>query len=284
MILNIVLVVVILIAFGIIAFILFRKFPKLKTLDVSTVPAARRAEVRDRILMERMKRSSEKGRKIIKKSATPVFKIFGVVAKKVFKKVYDLENKYKKEAENKIPLKAGDLNNKIKNLFVEASTAAKDEKFQEAEKIYIEIIGLDPRSLDAYKGLTDVYIEMKEYQQAVQTAEFVLKLEGKKSKEIEKESETGQKYNTVNNSQELADIYSDIGFIYQLSEKIDLSAVNYFKAFELEPRNPRNISQMLEIYIKQKKKAQAIGLLDRLEKVNPENQKLKEYSEQISKI
>ena len=284
MILNIVLIVVILLAFSIIAFILFRKFPKLKTLDVSTVPAARRAEVRDRILMERMKRSSEKGKRIMKKSATPVFKIFAVVVKKVFKKVYDLERKYKKEAENKTPLKAGDLNNKIKNLFAEASSAAKEEKFQEAEKIYIEIIGFDPRSMDAYKGLTDVYIEMKEYQQAVQTAEFVLKLEKKNSSEVEKETETGQKYKTVSNAQELADIYADIGYIYQLSEKIDLAAEQYFKAFELEPKNPRNISQMLEIYIKQKKKAQAVDLLQRLDKVNPENQKLKEYSDQISKI
>ena len=284
MILNIILVCVIVVSLVIVLFIAIRKFPKVKTLDVSTVPAARKAEVRDRILMERMKRSSKKSREVVKKGTVPLFKAVGNISRKIFKKIYALEKKYKKEAETNVPLKAGDVKNKIRNLFDESQKLAKDEKYQEAEKIFIEIISLDPRNLDAYNGLTDIYLEMKEYQQALQTEEFVLKLERKKTKEVEKETETGQKYKVASNAHELADVYSDLGYIYQMMENEEKSAENYYKALEYERNNPKHISQMLEIYIKQGKKPQAFGLIERLEKVNPDNQKLKDYREQITGV
>lgn len=284
MILNIVLIVVIVISFGVILFVWLRKFPKVKTLDVSTVPAARKAEVRDRILMERMKRSSRKSKEAVRKGASPLFKGLGGMVKKLFKKVYDLETKYKKEAETKHPLKAGELKQKVKNLLKEAHKLAKDEKYQEAEKIYIEIISLDPRNQDTYKGLTDLYIEMKEYEQALQTAEFILKLEKKNSKEVERTSETGEKYRTVSNANDLACAYSDIGYLYEMIGDKDKSAESYNKALDLEPNNPKNITQMMAVYIDQKKKSKALELLAHLEKINPQNQKLSEYRDSITAI
>lgn len=284
MFLNIILIVVILISLGIISFILIRKLPKVRALDVSTVPAARKAEVRDRILLERMKRSSAKSKELVSKSARPLFQIIVAAVKKLFLKVYDLESKYKKEAESKSPLKSGELKSKVKNLLFEAQKLARDEKFQEAEKIYIEIVSLDPRNVEAYDGLSDIYIEMKEYQQALQTTEFILKLEKKNSVEVEKVADTGEKYKTYNNAHELADIYTALGYIYQMMDNTDLAAENYYEALRLEPNNPRNISQMIEIYILQNKKIQALDLLENLERVNPENQKLKEFRDQITDL
>jgi len=57
----------------------------------------------------------------------------------------------------------------------------------EAEKKFIEIISLDPKNLKAYKGLGQVYLELKEYKQAEQTFMFVLQLEKKNSKLLQVE-------------------------------------------------------------------------------------------------
>lgn len=284
MVLNIIFISVIALCLGAIFFIYLRKFPKAKTLDVSTVPAARRAEVRDRILVERIKRNSEWGRSVVSRSLAPAGNVTKLIVKKLFSKIYDLEEKYKKEASGQEPLKRGQLKNKIGQMLADAQKLFKDEKYQDAEKAYIEIISLDPKNIEAYEGLNDVYLEIKEYAQALQTAEFIIKLVSRQSTPVTKQDEKGKAFQTVSNAHELADAYCDAGYIHGLLDQGEQKAENYFKALELEPNNPRNISLMLEIYITQGRKSHALDLLYALERVNPENQRLKEFKDQITAI
>jgi len=284
MVLNIIFISVIGLCVIGILFIYLRKFPKARTLDVKTVPAARRAEVRDRILVERIKRNSEWGKNIIVKGLSPVGKISKKAAKKIFSKIYDLEEKYKKEQAAKTPLKRNQLKNQISQLISDAQKYYKEGKYQEAEKFYIEVISIDPKNIEAYEGLNDVYLEIKEYPQALQTAEFILKLISRQSQIVKKEDDQGKIIETVNNAHELADAYCDLGYIYGLMSQFENEAESYYKALELEPNNPRNISLMLEIYIKQGKKSQALDLIEKLEKVNPENQRLKEFRDEVKEL
>jgi len=282
MVLNIIFIAVIVLCLGVIVFIYLRKFPRARTLDVKTVPAARRAEVRDRILLERIKRNSEWGKSVVGKGLAPIGKVSKLIVKKLFSKIYDLEEKYKKEAAGQNPLKRGQLKNKMTQLLSDAQKSFKEGKYQEAEKTYIEIISLDPKNIEAYEGLNDVYLEIKEYAQALQTAEFILKLISRQSTPLTKQDENGKSFATVSNAHEIADAYCDLGYIHGLLDQQEQKAENYYKALELEPNNPRNISEMLEIYITQGKKSQALDLLADLERVNPENQRLKEFKDQIT--
>ncbi len=284
MVLNIIFLSVIVLCLGGVLFIYLRKLPKARTLDVKTVPAARRAEVRDRILMERIKRNSEWGKNIVAKSFSPIRKVSKAVTKKLFSKIYDLEEKYKKETASKTPLKRNQLQSHVTKLIGDAQKLFKEGKYQEAEKVYIEVISIEPKSIEAYEGLNDVYLEIKEYPQALQTAEFIVKLISRQSVSVKKEDEKGNAYESVNNAHELADAYCDLGYVYGLMDQLANQAESYYKALELEPNNPRNISLMLEVYIQQGKKSQALDLLEKLEKVNPENQRLKEFKDQIAEI
>jgi tetratricopeptide (TPR) repeat protein len=263
---------------------LLRKFPRLKTLDVDTVPAAQKAEVRDRLLMERMKRSSEKGKKIVKKGAVPIFKLIARAVKALFRKIYDLEKKYKKEAEDKTELRGGALKNKVGGLVEEARKLVKDDKLKEAEKLYIEVVSLDVKNIEAYRGLADVYLKLKEYKQAEQTSAFVLRLEKKLSKEIEKKDDNGQLRKTVSNAPELANAYVDLGYTFEMQGNLQKAVDNFAEALNLEPNNPRNITEMLDAVIAMKNKSAALDMLKRLEQVNPENQKLKEYHDVITAL
>jgi tetratricopeptide (TPR) repeat protein len=53
------------------------------------------------------------------------------------------------------------------------------------------------------------------------------------------------------------------------------------QALELGPNNPKNLDAAIELTILNKLKYKAQGTLDALKKVNPDNQKLLKYQEQI---
>ena len=284
MLLNIILIAVVVICLGIVFFLIVRKFPKLRTLDIETVPQAQTAKVRDRILLERMKRQTTKSKEAIKKGATPMFAWLKRKIKSGFGKIYDLEKKYQKEAEDKTPLKGKELQSKMNNLLLEATKLLKIENYSEAEKRFIEIVSLDPKNVIAYQGLADVYLAQKEYKQAMQTYLFILRLVKKKSSIVVKQTELGQQFKTISNVSEVADVHMDIGYLYQLMEKPEKAMEQYQKALESEPNNPRNLDQMIQLCLQLKNKRMAIEMSSRLEQVNPENQKLREYKDKIREM
>ena len=284
MLLNIILIIAIIICLSIVSFIIGRKFSRVKTLDVDTVPEAQIAKVRDRILIERMKRQTHKGKELIQKNATSIFLWLKNSFSKLLNRVYALEKKYQKEASERKPISKTELINKLNYLLDEASILVKQEKFSEAEKKYIEIVSADPKNVAAYEGLTGVYLALKEYKQALQTAQFILKLLEKKSKPIVKTTDLGQEYKTISNVNEVSLACYEVGYIYTLMGKIEKAAVHFEQALSLEPNNPRLLDQMIEISIMLKNKIQALELIKRLEEVNPENQKIKEYYEKIEEM
>ncbi len=281
--LNIILGIVIAICLMIMVGIVISKFPKIRLLDVNTVPEEKHDKVRQRLLYDRMKRSTEKSQKALQKGVSPLFKKMSDFFSKLFKKIYALERKYQLESRGKsAKLKGESLTQKTATMLQEAEQQVKDENYGEAEKKYIELISLDPACIKAYKGLADVYSEQKDYKQALQTAGFVLKLEKKNSKAVEKKDEHGRTYTALSNAHELADAHIDLGFVYQMMEKNEQALEHYNSAYELEPNNPRNLDQLLQICIIMKDKNKAMEVWQRLRQVNPENQKLKEYEEKIA--
>ncbi|MEK7159335.1 MAG: hypothetical protein AAB766_02430 [Patescibacteria group bacterium] len=284
MLLNILLIVLIVICLSVISFIVGRKFSQVKILDVDTVPEAQTAKVRDRILIERMKRQTQRSKELIQKSASPIFLWLKNSFRKLLGRIYALEKKYQKEAAERKPLTKTELISKLNNLLEEASGLVKQERFSEAEKRYIEIVSVDPKNIAAYEGLEGVYLSLKEYKQALQTAQFILKLLEKKSRPVERETDLGQKYNTITNASDVSEASYKVGYICQMMNKIEKAAMSFEKALSLEPNNPRLLDQMIQISIILKNKIKTLEFIQRLEEVNPENQKVKEYYEKIKEI
>ncbi len=201
----------------------------------------------------------------------------------MYKKAQDLEKKYKREEAKTVAVASPEFKKKIDQLLDEAAEYYKKEEFEEAEKKFIEIISLAPQEKKAYKGLGDLYMKKKEYKQALETYKFVLKIDLKGSEEVIKQ-EDGREIKTFSNSIELADDHVDLGEVYMAMEDY-LSAVEEFKkAVQLEPNNPRNLDLLIEGSINAKNKVLAIEALNALKRINPENQKLKEYREMIDKM
>lgn len=259
---------------ALIVFIVLRKFPRLRTLDVETVPREQVARVREQILRERMKRQRQKSAKWLGGFLKPLVMAVKRAIRKLFRKVYALEKKYQREAVAKgQPMTREEIKKQIQDLLIAAEEQVKREAYRDAEKTLIEVISLDFKNLEAYKGLVSVYLKLKEYKQALQTAQFVLKL----AKRLGPSSDTIK-------TQELSGAHKNLGEIYQQMAKLPEALKNYQVAVVLEPNNPRQIDKIIEISIMLKNKILAMEMLKRLETVNPENQKLKEYQDKINEL
>jgi len=276
MILNIILIAIIAVSLAVVIYIVARKVPYLKTLDVDTVPEEQAAQVRDRILHERLKRAGVKSGQLFEKHVSPLFSKVTVFKKRLVSRIYALEKKYQKEESQTKVLIGRELENKLKIMLAEAADLFKKEKHNEAEKQLIEIISLDVQNAPAYGLLYDIYIATKEYKQAWQTAQFLLKLAMKKNKQ-----KLGHKQQVASNVLRLADVYLNLGDVSRLLGNNDEAFENYQKALEVEPNSPKNLDKNLEMSIILKQKSLALDLLKRLEETNPQNQKLREYGERI---
>jgi len=268
----------------VIGFIVISKLPKLKTLDVKTVSEAVEEEAKKKILKQRMQRQTKKGGEAVKKAVFPILQRLKKTFSGYLKKIKDLERKYEKEAEGRQKLNPADSKRKIEILLKQAEKSFKKQKIAQAEKEFIEVISLQPNNVKAYEGLTKVYLEQKEYDQALQTQGFVLKLAKKKSELVEGTNDKGLVYKTYSNADDLSDAFYDYARILYLKDSKEKALENFQKALEIQPNNPRNLAQVIELSIELKNKILALDTLKELERVNPENQKLKEYNEKIAAL
>lgn len=263
---NIIPLILILISLGIIIFIVIKKFPALANLDIENMPAEKEAKFKEQIIGNRLKRSLVKWNSKVVRMVKPVGEASGDLAKWVNKRLVELRDSYKKELE----INNLDLNNKTNQLFREAEDLVKKEELGEAEKKLIEIIGLDNRNIKAFRMLGDLYLDRKNFEEAKQTFEYILKL---------KESDSGAEA-----LREDGLIYLDLALVCQAMDDIDSAIVNAKKALKIEPNSPRYLDTMLEMSIIKKDKVLALQAYEKLMEVNPDNQKLAEFKKKIDEL
>ena len=172
----------------------------------------------------------------------------------IYSKLFELKDKYKSE---KI-LPKEEAVKKVDELMAESDELIKDGNLEEAEKKLIEIIDLDNKNIEAFQTLGELYFERKNFEEAKQTLEHVIKLE---------EGDNGE-------------IYYDLSLVNKESEDIEAAMKNIKEALKIEPNNPRYLDTLFDISIINKDKITALDAYKKLKEVNPENQKLDERSEE----
>jgi tetratricopeptide (TPR) repeat protein len=133
-------------------------------------------------------------------------------------------------------------------------------------------VELNPRNAEVYEILTKIYLEKKEYKKAREVCRYLMKLLVKGVGE------------TAPEKHRLANCYSDLGWIYELENRPAQAAVNYQKAVDLEPNNPRFLDLLLKISIILKNKNLANRVFNSLRQADPDNQKLADIKEEIKNL
>jgi predicted Zn-dependent protease len=244
----------------IIIFIIAKKFTLLANIDIENIPSVKEAKVKEKIISNRLKRNfikwSSKIIKISLKTKEHLSKSFIML----FNKLHDIKDSYNKSA-------AGTTVNsrdKIRELYAQAVEQKNKNEFDVAEEKLIEIISLDSKNIAAFKMLGEIYLYEKKIPEARETFKHVLKIS-----EAEEES---------------AEIYYNLAIIEKESGKGEISLIHIREALEVHPNNPRYLDTMIEVGILDKNKSAAKEALSKLKAVNPENQKIAEFAEQIEQL
>lgn len=285
---NIIPLLLILISLSVIIIMVSRKFSVLAALDLANIPAEKEAKFKERIISNRLKRNIIKYWAKASRVLAPLGRLAGSYLKSSLRKLYQAKNVY--QAHQGI-----DRPETIDQLFSQAEELKKRGDLALAEKIYIEIIGLDSKNIKAFKELGRIYFEKKEFEEAKQTFEHILKLKADDEDiydnlaQIAKEkgdlNEARDEYlKLININKQNAQTHFSLAEVYRAMGKFSEAARSLKKVLKIEPANPRYLDTMLEISIIIKDKALALAVYGKLLKANPENNKLEEFKRQINEL
>lgn len=255
-----------------ILFIFARKIPYLVSIDLGKIPVEKQAMVKRKLIeiqfSRKLKNFWEKVLNIISPILNPIKEYF---RNKYFfwkEKILAWEVKYRKKYRDFLRTKPELLLPRIQILLEEGRKLKDENRLEEAEERFIEVIALDPENTVAYENLGYIYLAEKNYEYALETFKFLLKLNLRKKSTLA----------------EIASSYLDLGLVYKAKGENKKAFENFQKACQLEPNNPKNLDLFIETSIILKKKNQALEALKKIREVNPENLKILEFEERIRKI
>ncbi|MFH1583133.1 MAG: tetratricopeptide repeat protein [Candidatus Falkowbacteria bacterium] len=284
---NIIPLLLILISLSVIIIIVSRKFSVLAALDVESIPAEKEAKFKERIISNRLKRNIIKYWAKSSRVLAPLAQLASGYLKSRLHKLYQAKNVYQASERVEGP-------ETIDQLFSQAEELKKQDDLDAAEKKYIEIIGLDSKNIKAFKELGRIYFEKKEFEEAKQTFEHILKLKEDEDiyenlAQIAKEkgdlNQARDEYlKSININKQNAQTHFSLAEVYQAMGKLQDAMRALKKALKIEPANPRYLDTMLEISIIIKDKVLALDTYEKLFKANPENNKLEEFKQQIDEL
>lgn len=263
MIFNILPLVLIILSLAIIIVIVLRKFPHLTSINILSIAEEKQIAVKEKILCSRLHRRSQE----LAGKAAPVWNSIVSISRRLYHRLYQkvqsLEEKYQRNAKKNSPAEKEDARQQVSALMEEVQELDEKANFEAVEQKYIKIISVDPKNIEAYQSLADLYFDNKEYQEAEQVLNYLLKLDR-------------------DNNQ--ANYYYRWGEIKKITGNLEEALVFAKKAVDAAPANPKYLDFLLEMSILMNNKAIAKETYYKLKEANPANQKLETYYEAIKDL
>lgn len=293
---------IIIVCLGIAAYIIVRKFPKLAAMNVEELPEEKEEKKKEEILMRRAHtRVSAFVQKLKERSKALPLREWGAgVIQQTKRGVGFLEQQYakvmterqKKRLKN---LAEGEASEMVEARLRAAERLAEEDRYEEAEQVYIDVIRMDNKHAGAYRGLGKVYMKNGQHTEAEETFKFLLKLTpdddtiyvklGQNAQAAgDREKAIGYYERGVEANEQVPLRHFELAELYRENGQHTEALREYKKAVELESNNPRYLDGLLDFTIVLGKVKDAKELLRELKEVNPENQKLEEFEERIREI
>lgn len=283
---------IIAISTGGILVIVVRKFPQLTLIDTASLPKERESKKKKDIIKDRVGRKmSGWGRNLLETAARP-FELLRGAFRRQFRRLLTLDKQLRQKT-----LDPAAQRQKIRDLLEQASGFTAQGNLSEAEKRYIEVISLDRKHVAAYRGLGVLYLGNKQYMQTKETLGYLVKLMAKggcayakaaqhSAPERQRIPESADKRCAESPTEhaEMAKDHLNLGLTLKALDEARPSRLAFEGAVLFEPSNPKYLDLLLEACILEGNKERAWEVLDRLQAVNPENQKLDALRERISQL
>lgn len=243
-----------LLGLGIILWVILRKIPQLRVIDVESIPKERERKVKEQLILSRFQRSGGVKLQKVAKISSGVVGYISRQGRRAVQRLYRLEQYYQKLK------RTGDegthrySDETVRARLEEADVLVKQEEFIPAEKIFIDIISHNPKSVDGYEGLGNMYLVNDQLGQARETLQFALRLSPDDA--------------SLNVS--MAELENKQG-----NQK---AALPYLKRAVIKrSKNPRYLDYYIETALEVGSLKDAREGIQTLKEVNPENKKIEEF-------
>ena len=254
-------IVIILVSFAVVVWIVWKKLPQVRAVDVSAIPSEHERKIKEQIIMKKLQRFG--GTKLGKFSALVCALAKGVFkyGRRLVQKLYRLEQYYKKANSTSSERFVKYSDEMVREMVEAAWKQIEKEEYIPAEKILIDIISHNPKSVVGYENLGNMYIRSGQYEQAMETLKFALRISPEDA--------------SVNVS--IAELEMKLG-----NQK---NALTYLRcAVEKRPKNPRDLDYYIDIALGVGALKDARQGLSLLKEVNPENQKIDEFEKRFAEL
>jgi tetratricopeptide (TPR) repeat protein len=240
---------------------LWRKVPQLRVMNVAELPEEKTRQIKEAIILKRFERMANDRLSglfaVVQAGAKIVFRL----GRRLVQRLYAMEQYYRKLQRGMHEGPHATDPEAIRKLMEEAEEFIRKGEYFQAEKRYIEIISHNPKHVEAYEDLGNLYLIDRQYAQARETLAFASKL-----------------------NPDDASVQVSLGEI-ETKEGNHVAALKRFaKAIELRPHNPKYLDFFIEAAIAAKNAEEANRGLELLRAVNPENQKLQDFEGRIASI
>ncbi|MBI2473050.1 tetratricopeptide repeat protein [Candidatus Uhrbacteria bacterium] len=253
-----ILIILIFICLGVIGLVFFRKIPQLRVIDVSTLPKERERQVKEQIILSKLQRSSGAKLMRVTRASAGLVNFLSKQGRRAVQKLYRIEQYYQKLKRSSQEGIHHYSEETIRQRIETAMDLIRQEEFIPAEKIFIDIISHNPKSIQGYESLGNMYLASGQLDQARETLMFALRISPDDA--------------SVNIS--LAEVEIKRGNVKQ--------ALPYAKkAIEKRPKNPRYLDYYIEISLQTGSLKDARAGIQTLKEVNPENKKISEFEERL---
>jgi predicted Zn-dependent protease len=238
--------------------VVVRKLPQLRVIDVASIPKERERQVKEQIILSKLQRTGGVKLQSITRFMVSALKEISRYGRRAVQRLYRLEQYYQRLRRTASEGTHSYTEEQIEGRLEEAQKLIDQDEFIPAEKIFIDVISHNPKSVDAYEALGNMYIESGQVEQARETLQFTLRLSP----------------NDASVHVSLAELETKLGKSKQ--------ALTYLRrAVEKRPKNPRYLDFYIEAALATGSLKDARKGILALKDVNPENQKIEEFERQF---
>lgn len=281
-------------AFGVAAYILWHHWDKIRLFDPESLKEEQHRQKRAEVIRRRFERMRSDRIQPFKRLGRHIARATSRSYEALFERLQAFEAMYK-NVKNPLAAMAPSTRERIKMLLSEGRSLARDLKFADAERRYLEVLALDGRHADAYKGLGQIYLKQKLYPQAKETFEFLVKI--KKTDDsvyagladiAEAEGNLNQveamRIKAVQASPRQAHRHAELAQYYLQQNQLVHAKESAARALDLEKNSAKYTELALEIAIARKDLKEARLRFDRVRLLSEDQARFQSWREKIDTL
>lgn len=287
-------VVFALICAGSVVFILSRHWKEIQLLDPDSIKEEREKQKRDEILLQRFDRIRAEKVAPLRAVGNRVVHAVKTRFHEVYIRLVRLERSYR-QAKTPFAVMTPSSKDRLKLVLNEARSLARDLKWPEAERRYLEALGIDSHAWDAYKGLGQIYLKQDLLPQATETYEFLLKSKMADDSvyaaladiaEKQKDFATAEEYRkkAIEQRPRLANRHAELAELYLDQSEPEKAWPSAKRAVELDPKSARYLELSLEAVILLGNRDEARRRYDKLRLLSQDRPKLQALKDRIDAL